>query len=383
MITTENIEMHTIKENVEKLAQKFSINRNTRQKRKSLCQEDFDDLQKTGYLSMSVPVAYGGTWVNVQQSLPPICDILRILAQGDSSVALVSAMHPAVLSNWFCPSAIPDHLQSKWDVQCKEVFDEIIQGAQWGTITSEPGSGGDISKTIADAIPDGKGNYLISGKKHFGSGSGILTNMLTTAIPQGEEKPDIFYVSYKTLPWDGSKGIKLIAEWEAHGMPATQSHSMEFIKYPAKRIVFAEQYNPYKLSHAIGPCTFIAVVAGVVDIAYLTAKEIVSKKSVCLRTYEKVEFMKVEHEYWLFQKGYEGLMTEIENENSSFVQCAKVAMAELAESILTKICRVIGGSTLSKNSPFGFWSQDVKALGFLRPPWALAYDVLLEQSMPK
>ena len=24
--------------------------------------------------------------------------------------------------------------------------------------------------------------------------------------------------------------------------------------------------------------------------------------------------------------------------------------------------------------PFGQWAQDVKALGFLRPPWGLAFD---------
>lgn len=369
--------------NIKILSETFSLQRNERQKRRGLEKIDFEAIYRTGYLHMAVPQIQGGTWVDVPHSLPDICLALRQLATGDSSVALVSAMHPAVLSNWLCPSPIPAQLQDNWDNQCKEIFEDIKNGAQWGTITSEPGSGGDVSKTIADAVPVGNGNYLISGKKHFGSGSGILSNMLTTAIARGEEKPDMFYVNYQKMAWDGTNGIQLVAEWDAQGMTSTQSHSMEFKNFPAKRIVFSGVYDPNKLSHVIGPCLFIAVIIGIVDIAYETAKVIITKKQATLSAYEKVEFMKVEQAYWLISKAYLGLMQEIENGNASTVQLAKASMAELAESIVTKICRIIGGSTLSRNSPFGFWCQDVKALGFLRPPWALAYDVLFEQAMPK
>jgi alkylation response protein AidB-like acyl-CoA dehydrogenase len=53
---------------------------------------------------------------------------------------------------------------------------------------------------------------------------------------------------------------------------------------------------------------------------------------------------------------------------------AKTAIAELAESVLRRICRVIGGGTFSRSSPFGYWFEDVRAFGFLRAPWALSYD---------
>jgi len=55
---------------------------------------------------------------------------------------------------------------------------------------------------------------------------------------------------------------------------------------------------------------------------------------------------------------------------------AKTAIAELAESMLHRICRVIGGSSYSRASPFGYWLEDVRALGFLRPPLGLSYDQL-------
>jgi hypothetical protein len=55
---------------------------------------------------------------------------------------------------------------------------------------------------------------------------------------------------------------------------------------------------------------------------------------------------------------------------------AKQAVAELAEASLGRLARVIGGGTFSRRSPFASWFEDVRALGFLRPPWGLAYDTL-------
>ena len=60
----------------------------------------------------------------------------------------------------------------------------------------------------------------------------------------------------------------------------------------------------------------------------------------------------------------------------------KTAIAELAETVLGRICRIVGGGTYARHSPFGFWFEDVRALGFLRPPWVLAYDQLFQGSFP-
>jgi hypothetical protein len=61
----------------------------------------------------------------------------------------------------------------------------------------------------------------------------------------------------------------------------------------------------------------------------------------------------------------------------------KMAIAELAGSVLTRICKVMGGGTYARQSPFGHWFEDVRALGFFRPPWGLAYDRLFEASWPQ
>jgi 3-deoxy-D-arabino-heptulosonate 7-phosphate (DAHP) synthase len=58
----------------------------------------------------------------------------------------------------------------------------------------------------------------------------------------------------------------------------------------------------------------------------------------------------------------------------------KTAIAELAESVLARIAKVIGGGTFNRTSPFAFWYEDVRALGFLRPPWGLAFDQMFALS---
>jgi hypothetical protein len=42
--------------------------------------------------------------------------------------------------------------------------------------------------------------------------------------------------------------------------------------------------------------------------------------------------------------------------------------------VLSRIAKVVGGGTFNRTSPFAFWYEDVRALGFLRPPWGLAFD---------
>jgi hypothetical protein len=55
----------------------------------------------------------------------------------------------------------------------------------------------------------------------------------------------------------------------------------------------------------------------------------------------------------------------------------KITCAELIETALSRMSKVIGGVSFSKAMPLAQWTQDVKALGFLTPPLPLAYDQLM------
>jgi alkylation response protein AidB-like acyl-CoA dehydrogenase len=75
----------------------------------------------------------------------------------------------------------------------------------------------------------------VTGDKHMGSGSGITSFMITIAVPEGEEAPDIFLLDTRELLWDGSRGATLVREWDGHVMAGTQSHAFRFDGVAAER----------------------------------------------------------------------------------------------------------------------------------------------------
>lgn len=373
------MEHEAVRKQVADLSKQFAAQRHERQMRRELDTADFDLLARTGFPLVAVSVEHGGMWSSLSESVREICETLRMLARGDSSVALVSAMHPAVLSYWLtAPAELTD--DARWSTQCSEIFVNVRQGSWFGTITSEPGSGGDISRSQTVATKTGEDfHYLITGQKHFGSGSGAMSFMVTTAVPEDEDEPDWFYVDTRDVSWDGSQGVELIAAWDGHGMTATQSHAIAFERFPAKR--FAWPRHLLDVAKNAGPfigCLFTSVIVGIVDEAIDTARQLIGSNK--LGAYEKVEWTRAEMEHWLIGQAMEGMYRAVESMDDPRreVLQGKTAIAELAETILTRLCRIVGGATFSRHSPFGFWFEDVRALGFLRPPWGLAFQTLID-----
>jgi alkylation response protein AidB-like acyl-CoA dehydrogenase len=209
--------------------------------------------------------------------------------------------------------------------------------------------------------------------------------MITTATAADGGGPAFFVIDVRGRPWDGSAGMQLVAPWDGMGMAATQSHAMRLDACPAVRMAWDGPIED--ITVPAGPLVatlFTAVVLGVLDEAIRTAKTTLAPRAERLRPFETVEWTRAELEHWLATQAYEGALTAIERgEAGAALHAAlraKTAVAELAESALQRLTRVIGGGTFSRRSPFSAWFEDVRALGFLRPPWGLAYDNLAATS---
>jgi hypothetical protein len=130
---------------------------------------------------------------------------------------------------------------------------------------------------------------------------------------------------------------------------------------------------------------FTAVVLGVLDEAVATARAQVRAKAEGLRAYEQVEWARAEQDHWLAIQAYEGALRAVAGGRPDVALHdtlrAKTAVAGLAEETLLRLTRVLGGGTFSARSPFAHWFEDVRALGFLRPPWGLAHDSLFLTSL--
>jgi alkylation response protein AidB-like acyl-CoA dehydrogenase len=371
------------------IAERWRAQRAERQSRDRLERTDFDELAAAGYLRAAVPRAQGGLWDGVAASTRPIAETLRTLARADSSVALVSAMHPAVLTYWL---ASPDDAQPVWEAQREAVFATAAEGRRWGTITSEPGSGGDIMRTRTRAVAaesDGAvvpgDTYRLTGDKHFGSGLGIVDYMFTTALADGDDAPSGYFIATTGLPDGADARLRDTAPWDGAGMRATQSHAARLDDMPAVRLAWDRPID--ELARAAGApigAWFTAVVIGVLDEAVATARAQLEPKADGLRAYEQVEWSRADTDHWLALQAYEGALRAVEHgdavEALRAVLRAKVAVAELAERTLARLTKVLGGGTFSRRSPFASWAEDVRALGFLRPPWGLAYDQVFATS---
>ena len=374
-------------ENIKELSARFAQERGERHRRRALEKDDFDALFDAGFHLTGAPPEMGGINGGVTEFTRPLCEMLRILAKGDPSVSLVASMHPAVLGGWLEVPEAPPPYTDAWEKQRRTIFETALEGCWWGTIISEPGSGGDPSKSRAVAKPrPSDSKYLISGQKHFGSGSGMTSFMITQAVPEGESAPDVFYMDMRGVPWDGSAGVSLARAWDGHGMTATQSHAMDFNGMPATRAAWPDNNERQRARVLAGRPAghlFTSVIVGVVEEAVDMARQQVQRKKDSMRPFEQVEWSRVEMDAWLIQQAYEGVLRDVEAGNGNATRSGllcKEAVAEMAESVMLRISKVVGGGAYSQSSPYGFWLQDVRALGFLRPPWGFAFDRIFDGS---
>ncbi len=363
---------------LESVAAGFAEDVISRQKRRQLDPDDFEQLKGTGFLLTGVPADQGGLWKGPARSARMYAEMVRTIAHGDPSVALVASMHPAVTGFFLGVESVDDEPDA-WRAQRQWVI-ESARDHWWGTVTSEPGSGGDILKTRSIATPE-KDHFLITGDKHFGSGSGQADFMITTAKVEGSELPELFFLQNKDEPWDGSTGCKMTVEWDGIGMSSTQSHAFRFENFPAHKTVSSEVLSKVApISSQISNMLFAGVVLGVADNAMGFARGKLEGKEEGMRAFEKTEWVRCQNELWLAEQSYEGALRAIEaGEDAAHITAVrcKITCAELIETALSRMSKVVGGASYSKAMPLAQWTQDVKALGFLRPPLPLAYDQLM------
>jgi alkylation response protein AidB-like acyl-CoA dehydrogenase len=372
------MELQTLQDNVAALVTAWMPARPERMARQALDKADFKALAEAGFTLMGVPCDRGGLWNGPADSARPLAMLLRKLATVDPSLALVASMHPTILLLW-----MPDPLgpvPDGWREQQEFVFEVAKTGHWFGTIASEPGIGGDINATKATAKQGPDGTWHMTGDKFMGSGSGVTSFMMTLARPEGEDRPEAYLLDTRELAWDGSQGLKLVRPWDGIGMAATQSHAFRFDDVPVTRHGMAGGLLDVfpNISPIIG-FMFSAVITGILDAASAEAKVILGKKAGRLSAFEQVQWVEAENQIWLAQQAFDGMARAMGTTSAAdTVLHGKLAIGDLAEKAMAGLSHALGGSSLSRSSPFAQWTQDVRALGHLRPPRALSYTRILE-----
>lgn len=373
-----------LEQNIDALATTWLPQRPERMARRALDPADFAAMADAGMGLVGVHKDFGGLWDPAAQPERVIAGLLRKLATVDPSLALVTAMHPTVLLNWIndTDDTTQDLPPPGWADQRAFVFEQVRGGAWFGTISSEPGTGGDFLATRAKALPKvNSSGWEITGDKYMGSGSGVTSFMMTTARREGAELPDIYLLDMRAIPWDGSQGLNLVREWDGAGMAATQSHAFRFDGVPIMPHALGEEaVKRLPQNSTVIGYLFTSVFMGILDAAHDEAKRILGGKIGRLSAFEKTRWMEGCNAIWLANQAFEGMARALEKPGSRLdILHGKLAVADLAEKALGSLAHAMGGTSLSRSSPFAQWQQDIRALGHLRPPRPLTYDKLLEE----
>ncbi len=369
-----------VRRRVEALAGSWAPEAAERRMRTALDPADLRALAEAGYTLTGVAAEHGGLWRGLASSARDYAALTASLARVDPSLALVTAMHPLVHAYWLACEPGEDEREA-FEAQAARFRASAVAGDFWGTITSEPGSGGDIYRTRAVLGRDDAGRPTLTGEKHFGSGSGACRFMVTTARVDESAEPTVAVIDMTGVdPLDPPAGITLRRPWDGIGMTATQSHALAFDAWPVEpHAAPAACMGARGVTSQLSAVLFATVVLTILEEAVATARRSLVPRREGLRAYERVTWVEVENRAWLARQAFEGMLAAVEAGDGALATLrGKQTIADLAETALMELGRVLGGSSFSRSQPYGQWLQDVRALGFLRPPWGLADDALFE-----
>ncbi len=213
----------------------------------------------------------------------------------------------------------------------------------------------------------------------------MVSYMVTTAKQVDAEAPMGLYLDLRDQPWDGTAGMTITREWDGMGMKATQSHATMLDGVEGTAWAWQDAIIDGSIAAGtLGLAMYGAVIQAVVDAAMVETERRLTGKQ--LRPYEDVAWTQAQVDHWMLTQAGRGLAETMATEPAAVAVGAaikaKIGMAAAAESILGNVCRAVGGGAFSASSPFATWNEDVRALGYLRPPWALAFDQLIAARQP-
>ena len=183
--------------------------------------DNFAALQANGLLALAIPEDRGG----MGASLAVCAKVIREIARGEPSTALILAMQYMSHSGTEGLERWPDHIRRKVEQ------DAIDHGALANALRVEPELGtparGGLPATLAERKKDG---WVITGRKIFSTGSHVLKYMLVWARTDDDQP----LVGYFLVPSE-SAGVAIEETWNHLGMRATASHDVIFEKVKISR----------------------------------------------------------------------------------------------------------------------------------------------------
>lgn len=338
--------------------------------------ENYKDLHESGYLTLTVPRDFGGWGADLLE----VTLAQQQLAQGDASTALVMSMHLSNIARMHENLTGPNALFARI---CRAV---VQDGAVLNMAASEPAIGspsrGGRPTTTARRQQDG--SWVINGRKTYTTGSPILYFFIVscgiedeaTNLPPLSTDRGSFLVP-RTIP-----GVRVEETWNSVGMRGSGSNDLLLENVHVGVDAYVDAHIPANpaAQGRIAAWTFptTSVYLGIAEAARNEAIRFARQRrpnslNKPISSLPHIQEKAAHMELALLQSRamLYGVAAQF-SENPASVSASELAAAKYVVSnyavdVVDTAMRLVGGASLSLNSPLQRYYRDVRA-GLHHPP---------------
>ncbi|WP_322922720.1 acyl-CoA dehydrogenase family protein [Paenibacillus campi] len=331
--------------------------------------ENFAELKEAGYAKLTVSRDYGGEGLSLYEWLL----VQERIARGDGSTALSAGWHGGMMLHFREADGWPEPTFSEF---CRDV---VEHGNMINKFASERGTGsptrGGRPETTAVRTD---GGWLLNGRKTYSTLSPLLTDFIVSAGLAGQPEIGDFLIRSRA-------GIEVEETWNTLGMRATGSHDVVLtdVFVPDRQVLNLYQPGALKSGRDDGDGWLLHIPACYLGIAY-AARDFALRYAADYTPNSLTEpIATLPHiRQWIGQIESElrlarTLMYDVADrwdrlpEERKLMRpdfgLVKYNAVQLANAVVDKAMKIVGGAALSKNLPLERLYRDVRA-GLHNPP---------------
>lgn len=339
----------------------------------SFPRENIDDLKRAAVPGAMFPRALGGR----DASLGDAVRVVEAVARRSPSTALLLAMPLGLPGSYVLAlPAVPDQHRADWLAETERIAGDCARGHWYAACNSEKGAGGSIFATKTQAARDADG-WRIDGQKILASGGRYADFFFSSARVSENDVPgtagvEMFYVRTE------APGVTIMEDWNGFGMRSTESQSVNYEGARAEAIAGFPDYLQALMPFLVWYHLFPAISLGCAS-SLLDALSTPAPQSPAMRLRLSEALMRVEA-----MRGYL-LQTAAEyrpGKDAAYaarVIRAKTYVTQESTKLCAELFALSGGRHYTRGSALARTLADSFAGTALRPPLALALDMMVEQ----
>lgn len=309
--------------------------------------------------------------------LPDCVHAIEALASASPSTALLASMPLGLAGIYGLGVGIaPEAARDAWSDQIDRVAADYRKGLLYAACNSEKGAGGSLAETKTTAKRTDDGAFRLSGEKILASSGRHASTFLSTAKVSQEDLAGAGVVEFFFVDTQ-SPGVAIMDDWNGFGMRPTESQTVRYSDAPAREVMgfpnFISVVQPLQYFY----CLFAAIPLGCVKLI-LNALGTPTPQSPAIRLRLADAVMRYEAMRAYLLETAERFRPAAGPEYAARVLRTKTYVAQESTKLCGELFALSGGRHYRQTSPVARALADSFAGTALRPPLALALDLLVE-----